>query len=121
MAHDGLQSSAPHLAEASTTDELEDWGDQPDMIEGQSHSSGVLLWMSGDKRSEAGMWVCTTGSWRLSLPGDELCHFVAGRATYTSDDGEVIEVTPGTVVHFLRGWSGQCVVHETIRNVYMLR
>jgi uncharacterized cupin superfamily protein len=57
----------------------------------------------------------------LSLPGDELCHFIAGRATYTSDEGEVIEVTPGTVVHFLEGWSGQCVVHETLRNVYMLR
>ena len=89
----GLKSSAPHIAQASTIDhDIEDWGDQPDMVEGQSHSSGILLW-----------------------------HFVSGRATYTSDDGEVIEVTPGTVVHFLKGWTGKCVVHETMRNVFMLR
>ncbi len=121
MAHDGLSSSAPHVAPAATLGDLTDWGDQPDMVEGQSRSSGILLWTSDDKKSESGLWVCTPGTWRLSLPGDELCHFISGRATYTSDDGEVIEVTPGTVVHFLKGWRGQCTVHETLRNVYMLR
>ena len=121
MAHDGLTSSAPHLASVTTVGDLTDWGDQPDMLAGQSHSSGVMLWTSEDKNSESGLWVCTPGTWRLSLPGDELCHFISGRATYTSDEGEVIEVTPGTVVHFLEGWCGQCVVHETLRNVYMLR
>jgi uncharacterized cupin superfamily protein len=121
MAHAGLASSAPHIAPATTIGDLTDWGDQPYMLEGQSHSSGILLWTSDDQKSEAGLWVCTPGTWRLSLPGDELCHFISGRATYTSDEGEVIEVTPGTVVHFLQGWRGQCVVHETLRNVYMLR
>ncbi len=121
MAHDGLASSAPHVARATTVGDLTDWGPQPDMVEGQSHSSGVLLWKNNDGTSESGLWVCTPGTWRLALPSDELCHFIAGRATYTSDDGEVIDVTPGTVVHFLEGWSGQCVVHETLRNVYMLR
>ena len=43
-----------------------------------------------------------------------------GRATYTSDTGEVIEVGPGTVVMFPEGWSGACRVHETIRNVYVI-
>ena len=122
MPHDTLSSSAPHIKNASTiSDDLTDWGDQPDMLEGQSHSSGILLWANGDETSESAMWVCTPGTWRLSIPGDELCYFVSGRATYTSDDGEVIEITPGTVVHFLKGWTGQCVVHETMRNTFMLR
>lgn len=121
MAHDGLSSSAPHIAQVAKVCDLTDWGSQPDMVEGQSYSSGILLWVSDDKKSESGLWECTPGTWRLNLPGDEFCHFISGRATYTSDDGEVIEITPGTVVHFLKGWSGQCVVHETIRNVYMLR
>ena len=121
MPHKGLASSAPHVAQATSVSDLTDWGDQPDMINGQSHSSGVLLWQSADGRSESGLWVCTPGTWRLDIPSDELCHFLAGRATYTSDDGEVIEVGPGTVVHFLKGWRGQCTVHETLRNVYMLR
>jgi uncharacterized cupin superfamily protein len=121
MARLDLSSSAPHVQPATTVSDLTDWGKQPDMVEGQSYSSGILLWTSEDKKSESGLWVCTPGIWRLSLPEDELCHFVSGLATYESDDGEVIEITPGTVVHFLKGWSGQCTVHETIRNIYMLR
>ena len=58
MVHDGLASSAPHIAPAATIDDLTDWGDQPDMIEGQSRSSGILLWESDDKKSESGLWVC---------------------------------------------------------------
>ncbi|MBT4889066.1 MAG: DUF861 domain-containing protein, partial [Rhodospirillales bacterium] len=88
MAHDTLNSSAPHIKNATTiSHDLEDWGDQPDMLEGQSHSSGVLLWANEDASSESAMWICTPGTWRLSIPSDELCYFVSGRATYTSDDG----------------------------------
>lgn len=121
MAREGLTATAPHIHSATSVQDLDDWGDQPDMLEGQSHSSGLLLWKSEDSASEAGLWVCTPGRWRLSLPEDELCHFLSGRATYTGDNGEVIEVSAGTVVHFKQGWSGRCDVHETIRNVYMLR
>lgn len=114
------QSSAPHIYDAKSVGDLKDWGVQPDAIEGQSHSSGRLLWKSGDQQVESGLWVCTPGSWRLSIPGDELCYFLSGRATYTEHNGETIEVTPGTVVHFPAGWSGRCDVHETLRNTYML-
>jgi hypothetical protein len=117
-----LESTAPHLAAASHWSEsLADWGVQPDALEGVSRSSGRLLWKGEGGRPEVGLWVCTPGCWRLSLPADELCHFVAGRAVYRSDDGEVIEVGPGTVVHFRQGWSGECEVIETLRNLYMLR
>jgi uncharacterized cupin superfamily protein len=57
----------------------------------------------------------------LEIPRDELCHFVSGRATYTHDSGDVIEVTAGTMVLFPAGWKGTCTVHQTMRNVYMLR
>ena len=116
-----LQSSAPHLPGASAWSEnLADWGLQPDALEGASHSSGRLLWKGEGGRPEVGLWVCTPGRWRLSLPADELCHFVAGRAVYRSDDGEAIEVGPGTVIHFRQGWTGECRVVETLRNLYML-
>ncbi len=121
-----LQSSAPHLAGASAwAESLADWGAQPDALapnnsEGVSHSSGRLLWKGEGGRPEVGLWICTPGRWRLSLPADELCHFVAGRAVYREDGGEVIDITPGTVVHFRRGWTGECEVMETLRNLYML-
>ena len=116
-----LASTAPHLAAASTwADNLADWGEQPDAVSGASRSSGRLLWKGEGGRPEVGLWVCTPGRWRLSLPADELCHFVAGRAVYRSDAGETIEVEAGTVVHFPQGWTGECEVFETMRNLYML-
>ena len=46
---------------------------------------------------------------------------MAGRATYRRDDGETIEVEAGTCVLFPAGWTGDCTVHETMRNIYMLK
>lgn len=118
-----LKSTAPHIANASTWEEdLVDWGVHPDAIEGTSKDTGRLLWKGPvDNLPEAGLWVCTPGKWRLFLERDEFCHFVSGRATYVSDEGEIIEVTPGTLVHFCQGWSGVATVHETTRNIYMIR
>ena len=82
--------------------------------------TGRLLSKGPNNQPETGIWVCTPGTWPLSIPRDEFCHFVAGRATYTRDDGEVIDVDAGTCVTFPAGWTGQCTVHETIRNIYML-
>jgi uncharacterized cupin superfamily protein len=115
-----LKSTAPHIHDATTFDDLIDWGNQAGMVAGQSHSSGRLLFKGPNNQPETGIWVCTPGTWRLSIPRDEFCHFVSGRATYTSDEGDVIEVSPGTAVTFLAGWTGTCAVHETMRNIYML-
>lgn len=115
-----LAASAPHIRDAATFAALKDWGPQPDVLAGQSHSSGRLLYKNPETGTESGIWVCTPGRWRLSIPRDEFCHFVAGRATYRSDEGEVIEVTPGTAILFPKGWTGECLVLETIRNLYFL-
>jgi uncharacterized cupin superfamily protein len=115
--------SASYIRHATSAGGLTDWGDQPDAISGQSRSSGLLLWKrdENDERTvESGLWVCTPGSWRLAMPGDELCYFLSGRATYTEHNGETIEVSAGSVVHFPSGWTGRCDVHETLRITYML-
>ncbi|RWK55435.1 cupin domain-containing protein [Mesorhizobium sp.] len=115
-----MTSPAPHLRQASTRTDLIDWGAQPNALEGASRSTGRLVHKGPNNQPESGIWVCTPGRWRLAIPRDELCHFVAGRATYQSDDGEVVEVSAATVVMFPAGWAGECTVHETIRNIYML-
>ncbi len=123
MNHPVAPGSAPHIRHAASAGDLADWGDQPDAIAGRSRSSGRLLWKrdeNGERAVEAGLWVCTPGSWRLALPGEELCYFLTGRATYTEHNGETIEISPGTVVHFPSGWTGRCDVKETLRNTYML-
>ena len=115
-----MTSTAPSMNRPLETTDLVDWGAQPDALDGASHSTGRLVHKGSNNQPESGIWVCTPGRWRLSIPRDELCHFVAGRATYRSDVGEVIEVSTGTVVMFPAGWAGECTVHETMRNVYML-
>lgn len=117
---DTLSSTAPHIHGATAYSDLVDWGSQPDCLEGRSQSSGRLLFKGPNNQPETGIWVCTPGRWRLSIPRDEFCHFVAGRAIYTSDGGETIEVEPGTAVLFPAGWTGECNVIETMRNIYML-
>ncbi len=113
-------TTVARIHDASTYSDLVDWGDQPDCVQGQSRSSGRLVFKGPGNQPECGIWVCTPGIWRLSIPRDELCHFVAGRATYRHENGEVIAVESGTVVLFPAGWTGQCEVHETMRNIYML-
>ena len=98
-----------------------DWGPVPTMIEGQSRTSGRLLHKGPGGRSETGIWVCTPGFWNCHITGDEYCHFLLGRATYTHETGEVIEIRPDTVAYFPHDWRGTCRVHETVRKVYMIR
>ena len=116
-----LESSAPHVRQASVLNEdLVDWGDQPGCRQGTPKSSGRLLHKDPSVPVEVGLWRCTPGEWPLEIPHDELCHFTGGSATYTSSEGEVIEVAPDTVVHFKAGWKGEAVVRETIYVAYML-
>lgn len=117
-----LDATAPHLRGATTfAGEMADWGVIPTMLEGASHTSGVLLHKAPDGQCEAGLWVCTPGLWSCHVTRDELCHFLAGRCTYTHESGEVIEIEPDTAAFFPRGWMGTCHVHETVRKVYMIR
>ena len=121
MAHDGLSSSAPHIAAATTVGDVADWGVVQTMIEGESRTSGVVLHKGPNGESETGVWICTPGYWNCHVTADEFCHFLEGRCTYTHESGDVIEIEPDTAAFFPKDWKGTCRVHETIRKVYMIR
>ena len=113
-----FNSSSPHIHNVSGWDgEMTDWGSHLEPIDGRSMNRGRLLWKGEDGLPEASLWICTPGSWRLTLPRDEMRHFLSGRAVYKAGDGEVIEVDPGTVVHFHEDWTGKVEVSETLRSV----
>jgi uncharacterized cupin superfamily protein len=116
----------PTLREPRAVGDLVEWGAVPDMIEGQSTTSGVILHKGAEGESECGIWVCTPGTWHCHVTSDEFCHFLEGRCTYTRETGpgepdEVIEIEPDTAAFFDAGWKGTCRVEETIRKVYMIR
>lgn len=108
-------------ARAIPAADLKDWGPVGAPI-GQpvSRTRGVLLDRAPGGFPESGVWECSPGAWRCEVERAEFCHFLAGRATYVHDDGEVIEITPGTTAWFPAGWSGQCTVAETVRKVYAI-
>jgi uncharacterized cupin superfamily protein len=116
-----LTKTAPSLPQSSVQTGLVDWGVIPDMLEGSSHTSGILIHKGPDGQSECGLWVCTPGVWNCHVTSDEFCHFVEGRCTYVHETGEVIDITPDTAAFFPEGWKGVCTVHETVRKLYMIR
>ena len=98
-----------------------DWGIVPTMLEGQSCTSGQVLYKGPNGESECGLWICTPGKWGCHVTKDEFCHFLEGRCTYVHESGDVIEVTPDTAAFFPQDWKGVCTVHETVKKVYMIR
>ncbi len=112
---------APVLHKPLEVTETVDWGPIDTMIEGQSHTSGVLLHKGPDGQSECGLWICTPGTWNCHVTRDEFCHFLEGRCTYVHESGDIIEVTPDTAAFFPQDWKGVCTVHETVKKVYMIR
>jgi uncharacterized protein len=122
MLTPNFSSSAPHLSNpVNYPGPFADWGVVPTMIEGESYTSGLVIHKGPDGRSETGIWICTPGYWDCHVMRDEFCHFLLGRCTYAHEQGEVIEIMPGTVAFFPQGWKGTCRVHETIRKIYMIR
>ncbi|MFA5505222.1 MAG: cupin domain-containing protein [Vulcanimicrobiota bacterium] len=91
------------------------------MLEGSSHTRGILLTRQPDGRAESGIWICTPGRWQCHVTSDEYCHFLSGHCTYEHESGEIIEIEPDTLSFFPQGWKGVCTVHEEIRKIYMIR
>lgn len=109
------------LRHPETAMNLSDWGDIPEMLDGRSKTSGILLHKGPEGESECGLWVCTPGHWKCHVTRDEFTHFLEGRCTYTHENGESLDIGPNTSAFFPVGWKGTCRVHETIKKVYMIR
>jgi uncharacterized cupin superfamily protein len=89
------------------------------VIDGQPEASAVLL-AERPGGLAAGLWSCTPGRFRWDYASDEVAHIIAGSAIITDQDGTVVAVGPGDIVHFARGTSAVWEVHETIRKVWAL-
>lgn len=119
-----IDSSAPHVRAATNCGEesdFDDWGEIPTALAGTPRTYGKVVFKRQDGSSESGIWHCTPGTWACHVIEDEFCHFVAGRCTYTHESGESIEIEADTAAFFPKGWTGVCVVRETVRKVYMIR
>tara|TARA_B100000676_G_scaffold306035_1_gene361455 strand:- start:17294 stop:17644 length:351 start_codon:yes stop_codon:yes gene_type:complete len=91
------------MHDLATITDVVDWGVIPTMIEGESRTSGVLLHKGPNDEAESGICIYTPGTWCCHVLSAEFCHFLQGRATYTHENGDVIEIVPDTVAFFPQG------------------
>lgn len=108
----------PHWPDAAKV-ALDDWGPSKNVVAGAPHLWGKVLHADGPL--DCGLWSCTPGERRVTIPADEFCIFLSGQGRYIADDGEEIPVAPGTAIFFRKGWSGLCIVTETVTKAYMSR
>jgi uncharacterized cupin superfamily protein len=92
---------------------------KPTGTEGQKESL-LVSWKAPDG-SIAGVWECSPGTFTSQKAGVfEVSQVLSGRATVTSADGSVLEVSAGSLVILPDGWVGEWQVHETIRKSYTI-
>ena len=66
----------------------------------------------------AGVWEHTAGV-STDVEVDEVFVVLSGSATVSFDDGESVELGPGSVVRLRAGDHTTWVVHETLRKIYV--
>ena len=97
---DKRQSCAPHVSHAC-------------------ESADCLLFKADTGLPQAGIRVLEPGEIALQFAADEFCHIAKGNAIYKANNGEIITVKPGSVVHFKQGWCGVAQISQRIHSVYM--
>lgn len=107
-------------AKVPSTD-LEDWGPVGIPL-GQpvAQLRGRKIASSEGDRVESGVWECSPGTWRRQVTKAEFCHFIAGRCSFTHEDGTRIEISAGDSVFFPAETRGIWDVKETVRKVYLV-
>jgi uncharacterized cupin superfamily protein len=102
---------------------LEVVGPKVGATSGEPIESALVL--SGDGRTEVGVWECTPGMWPSAKVGvGELMSFVAGHGWIVDEvdgrDGERHEIRAGLIRWFPDGWRGRWEVDETVRKTYVI-
>ena len=67
---------------------------------------------------EVGVWEMSPGT-ATDVEVDEVFVVLSGSATVTFDDGERVDLGPGSVVRLRSGEQTTWVVHETLRKIYV--
>jgi uncharacterized cupin superfamily protein len=67
---------------------------------------------------EVGVWEMSPGT-ATDVEVDEVFVVLAGSATVSFDDGESVELGPGSVVRLRSGENTTWVVRETLRKIYV--
>jgi uncharacterized cupin superfamily protein len=76
--------------------------------------------LTAEGEPDAGIWECSPGRWRRQIKKAEFTYFIAGRCTFTADDGQKIEISAGDTLYWPANSMGIWDVHETVRKAFIL-
>jgi len=94
---------------------------KPTTLTAGQQEASTILWKSPDNSVLIGVWECTPGTFTATRDGyAEVAHIIAGRCTLTTAAGVTTAHGPGDLVVTNEGWSGQWVVHETVRKLFII-
>lgn len=88
-----------------------------DVVDGEPETAEVGFTTVGD--TEVGIWQITAGT-VADVEKDEAFVVLTGSGTITFDDGEVVELGPGSLVRLHAGERTIWRIHETLRKVYVV-
>jgi uncharacterized cupin superfamily protein len=71
---------------------------------------------SGDVST--GIWEASPGSFRRAIMDAEFSHFIAGRASFVTDEGQQFDFRAGDAAYFPPFSRGVWTIHETLRKTY---
>jgi uncharacterized cupin superfamily protein len=69
---------------------------------------------------ETGTWEATPGTFRRAIMDSEFSHFLAGHATFVTDEGQRFEFRAGDAAYFPPFSRGVWTIHETLRKTYCI-
>ena len=67
-----------------------------------------------------GIWEATPGRFTRAVMDAEFSHFIAGRATFVTEDGRSFEFKAGDAAYFPPNSRGVWTIHETLRKTYCI-
>ena len=98
------------------------FADKPTTLTAGQKEASSVLWTSANRCTTLGVWECMPGHFTADRTGGgEYCHILAGRATVSNSDGSgAREIGPGDLLVLPRGWTGQWVIHEHMRKLFVI-
>jgi hypothetical protein len=73
---------------------------------------------SQDGAVKTGTWQASPGRFARAVVDAEFCHFISGRATFVTEEGQTFEFRAGDAAYFPPSTRGIWIVHETLRKTY---
>lgn len=67
-----------------------------------------------------GIWECSPGTFKRQVMEKEFSHFIYGKGTFTTEDGEVLEFSGGDAIYFPANTHGTWDITEPLRKSFII-